>query len=103
MPAVRRRHVMCRTGFTPAVAELSCAAGEACAHVGVSEGEDRSFLVDTFRHNELEMSVSVLGDTEVGHFACRRIELCEIAAACLSVEYIHDLHGGLFLGDCSVA
>ena len=43
-------------------------------------------------HSIKDVAVIGLPDSRLG----------EIAAARLSVEYIHDLHGGLFLGDCSV-
>ena len=95
MSSIGRRHVVGRACLAPAVAELSGANREACAHVGVSECEDRSLFVDAFRHDELEVAVSVLGDAEISDLACRRIELCQVAAAGLSVEDIHDLHGGL--------
>ena len=50
------------------------------------------------------MSVSVLGNAKVGNIACRRIELGEVAASGLSVEDIHDLHGGLLrYGDRRIA
>ena len=74
--------------FAPAGHELSCAAGEAGSHVGISEGEDLSFLVDAFCHNELEVSIAVLCDGKVCDRACIRIELSQISAACFA--------GGMF-------
>ena len=50
-------HMMCRACFAPTVYELSCAACETCSHVGITEGKDRSFLVDALSNNEFEMSV----------------------------------------------
>ena len=97
------RKVMCRAALAPAVYEFSCAAGEACSHVGIAEGKDQSFLVHAFSRNELEVSVSVLSDRKISNRAGVRIELCQISAACLAVEYFHDLHGRFLIGNIRVA
>ena len=68
---------------------------KAGAHIGIAEGEDGAFLVDSFRHHELEVTILVLGDAQIGHIAHRGIELGQIAAAGLAVEYGHDLHSRL--------
>lgn len=65
--AGRCREMMGRAALAPAVYELSRSAGEAGSHVGIAEGKDLSLLVYALCHNEFEMSVSVLGDCEVGH------------------------------------
>lgn len=56
-------HMMCRAGFTPAVYKLSCATGETCSHVGITEGKNRSFFVYALSNNEFEVSVSILSRT----------------------------------------
>ena len=97
------RKVMGRSALAPAVYELSRTAGEACPHVCISEGKDRSFLVDTFSHDELEVSVSVLRDRKIGNRTCVRIELSQISAACLSMEHLHDLHGRFLIGNVRIS
>lgn len=89
--------------FAPAGHELSCAAGEAGSHVGISEGEDLSFLVDAFCHNELEVSIAVLCDGKVCDRACIRIELSQISAACFAVENFYNLHGRFLAGNVCIA
>ena len=90
-----RCHMMGRTCLTPAVHELSARDREFGTHIGIAEGEDRSGLVLTLRHNELEVAVLVLCNSQIGHRAYRGIELCQITAAYLTMEYFYDLHGGL--------
>ena len=94
---------MCRASFTPAVYKLSCTTGETCSHVGITKGKDRSVLVYTFCYNKLEVTISILCDCQVGNRTSMWIELCQIAAACLSVEYLNDLHGWLLCRDISIA
>ena len=90
--------VVGRTALAPAVYEFSCAAGEAGSHVGIAEGKDRSFLVDAFCYDELEVSVTVLRNSKVGNRTGIRIELGQVSAAGLAVEDFHDLHGRFLAG-----
>ena len=91
-------------GLAPPVAEFPRAAGEAGAHIGVAEGEDGAFLVHALGHDELEVTVTILGDAEIGDGASSGVELREVAAAGLAVEDGDDLHRGLLgLGDVRVA
>ena len=83
------------TGLAPAVAEVAGPAGKAGAHVGIAEGEDGSGLVDALGRDELEVSVPILGDAEIGDRALGGIELGQVAAAGLAVEDRDDLHGRL--------
>ena len=85
-------HVMRRTCLAPTVTELTGSYRETGTHVGVTKGEDRSVLIHTLCHNKLKHTVLVLRDTEIGHRACGRIELRQIAASCLSMEHGHNLH-----------
>ena len=78
--------VMGRTALTPAGNELSCTAGEASSHVGIAEGQDLTFFVDTFSNNELEVAIAVLGDCQISNRASVRIELSQVSAAGLAVE-----------------
>lgn len=103
MAAGGSSHVMGGACLAPAVAELPCPAGKAGAHVGVTKGEDGARLVDALGHHELEVTVLVLRDAQIGHGAKVRIELGQIAAAGLAVEHRHDLHGGLLLGNVGIA
>lgn len=88
-------HVVGGTGLAPAVAELTCADGEACAHVGVAEGEDGTVFVDALCHDKLKHAVLILRDAEIGDRACGRVELGEVTTAALAMEHGHNLHGGL--------
>ena len=49
------------------------------------------------------MTISVLGNTQIGHRAKVRIELGQIPAAGLAMEHGHDLHGGPFCGNVRIA
>ena len=95
-------HMMCRASLAPAVNELSCSACEACSHVCITEGKDRSLLVYALSYNEFEVSVFILSDCKVGYRACVWIELCQVSAACFAVEYRHDFHGWFLVGDVRV-
>ena len=103
MSACGSGKVVGRAAFAPAGHELSRAACKACPHICISEGEDRAFLIDAFRHDELEVSVAVLCDRQVSHRTCVRIELGQVAAACLSMEHFHDLHGRFLIRDIRVS
>ena len=39
---------------------------------------------------------------KIGNRTCVWIELCQISAACLAVEYLNDLHGWFLIGDISI-
>ena len=90
-----RCHMMGRACLAPAVHELSAGDRELGTHVSVAKGEDRSGLVFALCHNELEVAILILCDSQVRYRAYRRIELCQIAAAYFAVEYLYDLHGRL--------
>ena len=83
---------MGRTCLAPLVDEFAAAQRELGTHVGITEGEDLTLLVDALCCHELEYAVLVLGDGQIGDGTCGRIELCQIAAACLAVEHRHNLH-----------
>ena len=87
--------MMGRACLAPAVHELSAGDRELGTHISITESEDRSGLVLTLCHNELEVAILILCDSQIRHRAYRRIELCQIAAANLAVEYLYDLHGRL--------
>ena len=76
MSSCSSRKVVCRSALAPAVHKFSCTACEACPHICISEGKDRSLLVDALCHYEFEMSVSVLCDRKICDRSCIRIELC---------------------------
>ena len=95
--------VVSRTSLAPTVYELSCTAGEACSHVGIAEGKDLTFLIYTLSYNKLEVSVAILGDCKVSNGSKVRIELGQLSAAGLSVEYLNDLHGRLLVRNISIA
>lgn len=97
VPAESCREVVGRAALAPAVVPLSRSDGETGAHVGVPGVKDRARFIYALRDNKLEMSVAVLGDGQVGDRARSRVELGQIAAACLSVEDRDDLHGRLSL------
>ena len=88
--------------LAPAVAELPCAAGKAGAHIGVAKGEDGAGFVHALGHHELEVTVLILRDAQIGHGAKVGVELGQVAAAGLAMEHGHDLHGGLLLGNVSI-
>ena len=87
--------MMGRACLAPAVHELSAGDRELGTHVSVSEGKDRSGLVFTLCHNELEVAILILCDSQVRYRAYRRIELCQLAASYFTVEYLYDLHSRL--------
>ena len=49
------------------------------------------------------MTVSILRDRQIGDRACVRIELGQVAAACLSMEHLHDLHGRFLIRDVCIS
>ena len=87
VPACGCSHVVGGACLGPAVDEFPCAAGKACTHVGVAEAKDLAFLVHALRCDEFEVAVAVLGDGQIGHRAGVGIELGQVAAASLAVEY----------------
>ena len=95
-------HMMCWASLAPAVNKLSCSACEACSHVCITKGKNRSLLVYALSYNEFKVSVFILGDREVCHRTCLRIELGQISAACFAMEYFYDLHGWLLVRDVRV-
>ena len=95
-------HMMCRASLAPAVNKLSCSACEACSHICITKGKNRSLLVYALSYNEFEVSVFILGDRKVCHRTCVRIELCQISTACFAMEYFYDLHGWLLVRDVRV-
>ena len=103
MTAGSRSHVVGGASLAPAVAELPCAAGKAGAHIGVAKGEDGAGFVDTLGHHELEVTVLVLRNAQIGHRAKMGVELGQVAAAGLAVEHRNDLQGGLLLGNVSMS
>ena len=88
-------HVVGGSGLAPLVDELAAAQREPGAHVRIAEGEDLALLVHALGGDELEDTVLVLRDGEIGDGAYGGIELGEIAAAGLAVEHGHNLHGRL--------
>ena len=86
MSACGSGHVMPRTCPGPSVDEFPCTDRKLRTHVGVTECEDQAFLILTFRDNEFEVAVSVLCNAQICDRADRRIELRQIAAACLAME-----------------
>ena len=97
-------HVMRRTGLAPLVHKFAARQRELRAHIGIAKHEDRSFLVDTLCHHELEHTVLVLRDSQISYVARGRIELSEIAATGLAVEHGHNLHRRLVsLRDIEIA
>ena len=103
MSACSGCEVMGRAALAPAGHEFSCTAGEAGSHVGISEGEDLSFLVDAFCCDEFEVAVAILCDGKVCDRSGVGIELCQISAACFAVEDFYDLHGRLLAGNICIA
>ena len=103
MSACSRRKVVGRAAFAPAVHKFSRSAGKTRSHVGIAKGKNLAFLVYALRYDKLEVSVSVLSNCKIGDGACVRIELCQIAAARLSVEHFYNLHGRLFVGNIRIA
>ena len=91
MSSGRRCHMMRRACFAPAVYKLSCAAGKTGSHIGVSEGQDLALLVNAFCYDKLEVTVTVLRNRKIRYRAGIRIELRQIAAAGLAVEYLNNL------------
>ena len=79
------RKMMGGAALAPAVYKLPCSAGKPGSHIGIAEGKNLSFLVHTFSHDKLKVSVAVLGDREICNRACLRIELRQISAAGLAV------------------
>ena len=97
-------HVVGRTSLAPLVDELTAGQRELGAHVGIAKGKDFAFLVDTLSNHELEDTVLVLRDSQIGHRTRRRIELRQIATTRLSMKYGNDFHGWLLgLRDVEVA
>ena len=85
-------HVMGRTCLAPLVDEFTAAQRELGTHVGITEGEDLTLLVDALCYHELEYAVLVLGDGEIGHRTRRWIELRQVTATSLTMEHGHNLH-----------
>ena len=97
-------HVVGRTGLAPLVDELATAQRELGAHVGIAEGKDLTILIHTLSNHELEYTVLVLCNSQIGYRTRRRIELGEVSTTCLAVEHRHNLHGRLLsLRDIKVA
>ena len=104
MSAASRCHMVCRACFTPAVAEFTSTASETGTHIRIAEGEDGAFFVHTLCDNELEVTVTVLGDSKISNITYGWIELSQISAAGLAMEYGNNLHAGLLgLADVCVA
>ncbi len=72
--ALRCSEVMCGAALAPAVVPFACAYGEARAEGGVTVLQSGAILDDAFTYDELEMSVSILRDGQVGDRAWLRIE-----------------------------
>ena len=89
MSASSSREMVRRSAFAPAVYKLSCAAGETRSHVCIAEREDFAFLIYALGNDELEVPVAVLCDCKICNGACVRIELRQVAAAGLAVEYLY--------------
>ena len=84
-----------RTCLAPLVDKLAATQRELGTHIGVAECEDRTFLVDTLGSNELEDAVLILRNSQIGNRTRGRIELGEVTAAGLAMEYRHYLHSRL--------
>ena len=97
-------HMVGRTGLTPLVDELATTQRELSAHVGITKGKDLTFLIHTLSNHELEYTILVLCDSQIGNRTRRRLELSEVTTTSLAVEYRHNLHGRLLgLRDVEVA
>ena len=93
--ALRCSEVMCGAALAPAVVPFACAYGEARAEGGVTVLQSGAILDDAFTYDELEMSVSILRDGQVGDRAWLRIEAREETTAGFAVEHWNDFHRGL--------
>ena len=103
MSARSGRKMVSWTAFAPAVYKFSCTAGEACSHICITEGKNFTLFINTLCNNKFEMTVSVLSNGKISYRTRIRIELRQITAACLSVEYLYNLHCRLFIGNIRVA
>ena len=72
-------------------------------HIGVTESEDRAGLILAFCHNELEVAVLILRDSQIGHRAYGRIELSQISAAYLAVDTLTIFMVGLCAREISAS
>ena len=48
-------------------------------------------------YNKFEVSVFILCDCKIGNRTCIWIELCQVSAACFTVEYLNNLHCRFFI------
>ena len=85
-------HVVGRSCFAPLVDKFAAWKREFGPHIGISKHEDRSFFIDTFRNHKLEHAIRILRDSQVSDWACRWIELSEVATTGLAMEHGHNLH-----------
>lgn len=69
-----RCHMMGRACLAPAVHEFSAGNRELGTHISITESEDRSGLVLALCHNELEVAILILCDSQVRYRAYRRID-----------------------------
>ena len=85
-------HMMCRSCLAPSIAEFSRSYRETRSHVGISKCKNRSLFVHAFRNNKFEITIPILCDSKIGYISNRRIELCQITTARLTMKYIYDFH-----------